>query len=100
MVGHFDYLLGAFLIFDDRKPPMPGPGPDAPPPPDPPAPPPEEHPASRPAWRTVPRGTRRIRKSRPDAPPPEPVAEPSRPSHASWIAWHREYRISLLCLTV
>ncbi|OJA12256.1 hypothetical protein AZE42_04072, partial [Rhizopogon vesiculosus] len=71
------------------KPAMPGPGgPDVPPPPDPPAPPPEEHMPARPAWRTVPRGTRRIRKPRPDQPPPpEPAPEPTRQPMHSWITW-------------
>ncbi|OAX31810.1 hypothetical protein K503DRAFT_870477 [Rhizopogon vinicolor AM-OR11-026] len=71
------------------KPAMPGPGgPDVPPPPEPPAPPPEEHMPSRPAWRTVPRGTRRIRKPRPDQPPPpEPAPEPTRQPMHSWITW-------------
>jgi len=78
----------AFLIFVNRKPPMPGPGPDAPPPPDSPAPLPDEHMHTRPAWRTTPRSTRRIRKSRPDQPPPpEPAPEP--------ITWQREYRVLL-----
>ena len=75
---------------------MPGPGPDAPPPPNPPAPPPEEHMPTRPAWRTVPRSTRRIRKSRPDQPPPpEPAPEPIRQPLHSWITWQREYRVLL-----
>jgi hypothetical protein len=51
---------------------------------------------TRPAWRTVPRSTRRIRKSRPDQPPPpEPAPEPIRQPLHSWITWQREYRVLL-----
>ncbi|KAF8840661.1 hypothetical protein BDN67DRAFT_1069121 [Paxillus ammoniavirescens] len=71
-----------------RKPPMPpGPPPDGPPPP-PDVPPPPDIQHARPAWHTVSQrgGTRRLRRSRPEAPPPEPVPEP-RQVH-SWVAWH------------
>ncbi|KAG2347113.1 hypothetical protein BDR05DRAFT_987725 [Suillus weaverae] len=74
----------------DWKPPMPGPGgPDAPPPPEAPPPPPDEPGPARPAWRTIPRNTRRIRKPRPDQPPPpEPGPAPMRQPVHSWVTWH------------
>ncbi|KAG2366333.1 hypothetical protein BDR07DRAFT_1480198 [Suillus spraguei] len=74
----------------DWKPPMPGPGgPDVPPPPEAPPPPPEEPGPARPAWRTLPRSTRRIRKPRPDQPPPpEPGPAPIRQPVHSWVTWH------------
>ncbi|KAG1752144.1 hypothetical protein EDB19DRAFT_1094104 [Suillus lakei] len=74
----------------DWKPPMPGPGgPDAPPPPEAPPPPPDEPGPARPAWRTLPRNTRRIRKPRPDQPPPpEPGPAPMRQPVHSWVTWH------------
>lgn len=72
-----------------RKPPMvPGPPPPPPPPPDAP-PPPEDMPQARPAWRTIPSRSRRIRK-RPDAPPPvEPVLGPRQ--FDSWATWQRKF---------
>jgi hypothetical protein len=75
----------------DWKPPMPGAGgPDPPPPPpEAPPPPPEEPGPTRPAWRTLPRSTRRIRKQRPDQPPPpEPGPAPMRQPVHSWVTWH------------
>ncbi|KIK82186.1 hypothetical protein PAXRUDRAFT_832359 [Paxillus rubicundulus Ve08.2h10] len=50
-------------------------------------PPPLDIPHARPAWRTVQQrgGTRRLRRSGPEAPPPESVPEP-RPV-PSWVAW-------------
>ncbi|KAG2136050.1 hypothetical protein DEU56DRAFT_367159 [Suillus clintonianus] len=65
------------------------PGPDAPPPPEAPPPPPDEPINARPAWRTMPRNTRRIRKQRPDQPPaPEPGPAAIRPPVHSWATWH------------
>ncbi|KAG0704131.1 hypothetical protein DFH29DRAFT_913097 [Suillus ampliporus] len=71
------------------KPPMPGPGgPDAPPPPEAPPAPPEDPMPSRPAWRTIPPSTRRMRKRRPDQPPaPEPAPAPIRQPVHSWVTW-------------
>lgn len=84
----FVVLSITFLQLCGRRPPMPMPPADPPPPPE--VPPPEEMPPSRPGWRPVQRGGRRIRKSRQEV-TQVPVQIPETRTMHSWATWQREF---------